>query len=71
MAKALNIHSILVQIEKLDDNQKLSIIERLIEMLKEKKKKKKTVKITDLKGLGADVWKKINIDNYIENERQW
>ena len=34
-------------------------------------KKNKKVKLSDLKGLGNNIWKNINIDKYIESERQW
>ena len=31
----------------------------------------KKVKLSDLKGLGKNVWKDVNVEKYIESERQW
>jgi len=49
-----------------------------VEFLKEKyvnterkKKRKSKIKLTDLKGLGKNLWKDIDVEKHIESERQW
>jgi hypothetical protein len=44
--------------------------EKYVDMNKNAKGIKK-VKLSDLKGLGKNVWKDVNIEKYIESERQW
>ena len=44
--------------------------EKYVHMNKDNKGIEK-VKLSDLKGLGKNVWKGVNIEKYIESERQW
>jgi len=44
--------------------------EKYVDMNKNNKGIKK-VKLSDLRGLGKNVWKGVNIEKYIESERQW
>ena len=32
---------------------------------------KKNSSITDLNGLGKEIWKGVDVNKYVENERQW
>ena len=34
-------------------------------------RQEKQLKLSSINGLGAEIWKGIDIDKYIENERQW
>ena len=72
----MKVSSFISDFEDLPEQIQKQILD-YIEFLKEKyatmerKKKKKKVKITDLKGLGKDIWKDIDVEEYIESERQW
>jgi hypothetical protein len=71
MAKTININHLLAQVEQLDDTSKLNLMERIITLIKKEKKGKKKIAITDLNGLGKEIWKGVSVDSYIEKERQW
>mgnify|MGYP000311812310 CR=1 FL=1 len=68
----ITIKEILNQISKLEDYKKIQVMERILKMLKKEEKVQNTKpKLKNLKGLGADIWSEVNIDKYIERERQW
>ncbi len=69
MDKTLNINQIVNEIEKLDYNDKIDIMDRIVKLLK-REDKTKHVTITRLKGLGKNVWQKTNIADYIATERE-
>ncbi|MBS3772466.1 MAG: hypothetical protein KGY69_19600 [Bacteroidales bacterium] len=68
----ITIKEILNQISKLEDDKKIQVMERILKMLKkEEKTQNSKPKLKNLKGLGADIWRDIDIDKYVERERQW
>lgn len=73
MDKALQIENILSQIKKLDNETRLYLMERLARLVRQQNKKNTTgtPHLTDLKNLGAEIWKDVDIDEYIQQERQW
>jgi hypothetical protein len=59
-------------IQKLDYQSRKKLAKRINNSLVENKNEYSApVKTTDLQGLGAEIWKDINIDRYIIEERQW
>jgi hypothetical protein len=57
-------------VDKLEPEQQLRLVELLSSKLyKHIRKKNKSHKITELYGLGAEIWRGHNIDEYIEKER--
>ena len=64
-----NIDQLINQIEHLNYNQKVEIMDRIIHNLKRNENKSKHG-LLDLKGLGKDIWKNIDVDSYIQSERQ-
>ncbi len=71
MSKAINIDQLLAKVELLDNTSKLSLIERIISLIKKEQKPKLKTDLTKLNGLGKEIWKDVNIDEYLEKERQW
>jgi len=71
MSKAININQLLEKVELLDNTSKLSLIEHIISLIKHEQKPKHKSDLTKLNGLGKDIWKNVNIEDYIEKERQW
>ena len=58
-------------IEKLKPEEQLSLVSLISERLKERLPERKSKhKITELKGLGADVWRDIDTENYLREERE-
>ena len=73
MDETVRVESILSQISKLDYEARLYLIERLVKELRKNKKavKKYSHKLTELNSLGSEIWKDIDIDQYVQQERQW
>jgi hypothetical protein len=72
MGKSINIENILSQIEKLDYANKLYLIERLIKQLRNSKEGTlSSHHLTELNSLGSEIWKDVDIDKYVQQERQW
>ena len=70
MDSTLNINQIVNEIEKLDYNDKINIMARIVDLLKQGKKAHKVSSLTMLKGLGKNVWQKTDTDSYISMERE-
>lgn len=73
MDKTVKINSLLNQISQLDYDTRVYLIEKLAKLLRTDPNSKTVKKhnILELKGLGAEVWQDINIDEYIRQERDW
>ena len=70
--RTITIKEILHQISQLEDDEKIQVMERIVQMLKkEEKPQNSKFKLNNLKGLGADIWRDIDIDRYVEREREW
>jgi len=69
MNNSVNIVQIVNQIEKLDYNSKINILSRLVDLLKREGKVIQSSSITSLKGLGKNVWQKVDTDLYLSEER--
>lgn len=66
------INEIYSMIQKLDYQSRKKLAKRINSSIIENKTGSVTsVKVTDLQGLGAKIWKGIDIDHYIAEERQW
>jgi hypothetical protein len=70
MAQTMNIDQIVNQIALLDYNNKINILAKVISMIKSNETIKKSESITNLKGLGKDIWVNIDTDTYLETERE-
>lgn len=70
MSTAINIHDILSKVSKLDKEEQVTLLEMLVALIR-KDDSTKFVKLSDISGIGSNVWKQTNIDEYIVNERQW
>ena len=73
MAALLNINDILSQVKQLNKEDQLNLLQRLIVLLKKKEVTNSApLSLTSLSGLGSEIWKSDNdINNYIDQERQW
>ncbi len=67
----LTVDNIFSQIKKLKQSDQVSLSQKIASLLKGEKKKSESVKLTDISGLGSHIWTNLNIDDYIEKERQW
>jgi hypothetical protein len=70
MDSTININQIVNEIEKLDYNDKINIISRIVNLLKREDKPHQASSIIRLKGLGKNIWQKTDITSYISKERE-
>lgn len=73
MVTSPKINDILSQVKQLDKKDQLTLLQRLASLLKKTETAKIAfIRLTSLSGLGSDIWKSTgDIDNYIDEERQW
>lgn len=72
METSVIVNKIIKEINPLDLKTKLKIVRMIMSNIRlEKKRKQKAIKLTELKGLGAEIWSNTEIDQYILNERKW
>ena len=69
--RTIDIDSILSQVRQLDYMDRINLLERVILLIKKENVVKEQVKLTSICGLGSEIWKDVDIDKYVENERQW
>jgi hypothetical protein len=69
--KALNYEDYVQGIDALEPEEQLSLVELLSARLREHLANKTSAKrsITELDGLGADIWDQVDIESYIQKER--
>jgi hypothetical protein len=68
-----NIEHILNQIKKLDFESNLYLIQKMVDDLKLKIQTGNggAHRLSELNSLGSDVWKDIDLEQYIQQERSW
>ena len=71
MSSTLNIHDILSKVKELDKDEQLTLLEKLIALIRKNESIKSPSKLSRISGIGSKIWKKTNIDEYIDRERQW
>ena len=59
---------LLAEIQRLDHEEQYRLLEDLVMLLKKKSEKKHD--ISELKGLGSELWRSVDVDEYIERERE-
>jgi len=55
----------------LDNEEQLILLEQNVALIKKKDAQSTPTKLSIISGLGSKVWSQTNIDEYIDQERQW
>jgi hypothetical protein len=71
MSATVNIHDILSKVKELDKAQQRSLLESLVTLIRKNETVESGTKLSGITGIGSKIWKKTNIDEYIDQERQW
>ena len=77
-SSTINISQIVNEIERLDYNDKINILSRIVNLLKREEKvhlqerapTQIATTLIQLKGLGKNVWQKNDVASYISTERE-
>jgi hypothetical protein len=48
-----------------------TLLEKLVALISKNEAIKSPAKLSKISGIGSEIWKKTNIDEYIDQERQW
>lgn len=65
------LNKILSQVKKLNKLDQAVLLEKITAMLQAEKPTAKATKLSEISGLGSSVWQDVNIDQYVDSERQW
>jgi Neuraminidase (sialidase) len=72
MPISLNINDILFPVKRLDKEEPLNLLQRLVLLLRKTEiAKTYSFRLTSLSRLGSEIWRNANIDKYIDEGRQW
>lgn len=74
ISSTINMNHLLEVISRLDYEEKISVMESIIGMIKKEPDilaPEERAKLMDLKGLGAGIWKDTDIEKYLQDERRW
>lgn len=73
MDNPVTVEKILTQIKKLDYEARLVLMQRLQKQLVKNMGSKASTshRLTELSGLGSEIWKNIDVEQYLQQERQW
>jgi len=71
MHAATGLNKILSQVKKLNKLDQAALLKKITAMVQGEEQTDKTVKLSEISGLGASVWQDVNIDQYVDSERQW
>jgi hypothetical protein len=70
MAQTINIDQIVNQIALLDYNNKIDILAKVVRMIKTDHNPTQIKSITNIKGLGKEIWNDIDTKTYLSTERE-
>ena len=65
----ITYEQVLDQVERLSPDDQLRLMERIAVALRQRMPDGKTRRITELKGLGKEVWQDIDVQKYVDEER--
>ena len=71
MSVTVTIQSILSKVKELDKEEQLTLLEKLAAVIRKNEASTTATKLSNISGVGSEIWRGINIDDYIDQERQW
>jgi hypothetical protein len=71
MSTTLNIRKIMTQVKHLNKEEQYTLLECLIALVRKTDDTHQNQKLSSISGVGSEIWKNVNIDEYIDHERQW
>lgn len=72
MSTSLNKHELLIEVKKLSKEDQLAFFQKFQQHFEKiSNPQKPSFQLTSLAGLGSEIWKDTDINQYLEDERQW
>jgi hypothetical protein len=68
-----NLEELWPKVEKLGKDEQLMLAEKILSKIHQefKFKKSKSLALNDLKNLGSEIWKDIDVNQYLNDLRKW
>ena len=66
-----NLNSILSEVKKLNKADRAILLKRISTIVQKDEQPYEPAKLSQLSGLGYSLWQDVDIDKYIDEERQW
>ena len=67
----MKLNKILLQVQKLNKFEQVALLKKISSLLNGNKQSQKPVRLIEISGLGSSLWHNIDIDKYVDEERQW
>lgn len=71
MSEAGDINALLSHVRKLNKENKLFLLKRIMSPVRVTQCKDVSVKVSSFSGIGRYIWSDLDIDEYISGERDW
>ena len=71
MNSDLNVNDILLQVKRLDKEDQISLLEKLALLISKSERKEIKTKLSSISGVGSSLCRNTDIDEYVDQERQW
>jgi hypothetical protein len=65
------LDDILSQVNKLNHKEQAILLKKITAIIKKDEPASKPAQLTQLSGLGSSLWQGVDIDKYVDDERQW
>jgi hypothetical protein len=71
MDAELKLNKILVQVQKLSKFEQAALLKKISSLINGNEQPSKEVRLIEISGLGSSLWHNVDIDKYVDEERQW
>jgi hypothetical protein len=71
MDAELKLNKILVQVQKLSKLEQTALLKKISSLINGNEQPSKQVRLIEISGLGSSLWRDVDIDKYVDEERQW
>ena len=67
----MKLNKILGQVQKLNKFEQAALLKRMSSLINGNEQPSKPVRLIEISGLGSSLWHDVDINKYVDEERQW
>jgi hypothetical protein len=71
MDAELKLNKILGQVQKLSKFEQAALLRKISSLINGNEQPPKPVRLIEISGLGSSLWHDVDINKYVDEERQW
>jgi hypothetical protein len=71
MDAELKLNKILVQVQKLSKFEQAALLKKISSLINGNEHSPKQERLIEISGLGSSLWHDVDIEKYVDEERQW